>query len=173
MKKKRKKKKNNMKWWVSAYLLVLVLLTLRPFSGNVVAEKEYNLVLFQSLGNYWTHMKNHGLINLWAWEYFPEDLGVFFRNIFTVSFINLGGNILLFMPLGFFFGRFFRRQKGMRTLLTSFFVSAGIELAQFIGLSSRIADVDDVILNVVGGMFGFGLYILYDKWKKGSEGFEE
>lgn len=67
------------------------------------------------------------------------------------------GNIALFVPLGYFASRYCK----INDFLTIFFVtllsSGVIETVQyFIG---RCFDIDDIILNVVGGIVGFLLYI--------------
>ena len=67
------------------------------------------------------------------------------------------GNILLFIPFGFFISNYCKI-KGLGTitivsLLTSFVIES---VQHFIG---RSFDVDDIILNVVGGIMGFLLYI--------------
>lgn len=148
------------------YLILLLLLTLSPFSENVVMEKEYNTVLFHSISNYWNHMERVGWINEWALTYFPGNLPRFIRNLFTVSFVNLAGNVVLFLPMGWILGKSSKKQGVLRTLVACFFLSAGIEVAQFIGLSSRIADVDDVLLNVLGGGTGYLLYKIFHRRKK-------
>ena len=67
------------------------------------------------------------------------------------------GNILLFIPFGYFISNYCKI-KGVGIIsLVSFLTSLIIEVVQhFIG---RSFDVDDIILNVVGGICGFLLYI--------------
>lgn len=67
------------------------------------------------------------------------------------------GNILLFIPFGYFISNYCKI-KGLGTItLVSFLSSFVIETVQhFIG---RSFDVDDILLNVVGGILGFLLYI--------------
>ncbi len=67
------------------------------------------------------------------------------------------GNILLFIPFGFFVSSYCKI-KGLGTItLVSFFSSLTIEIVQrYIG---RSFDVDDIILNVVGGIIGFLIFI--------------
>ena len=60
----------------------------------------------------------------------------------TIAVTIVGGNVLMFVPLGFM-------------LLT-------VGLAVVGGLY-RVVDVDDVILNVVGGSIGFGLWKAYER----------
>lgn len=67
------------------------------------------------------------------------------------------GNIILFIPFGFFISNYCKI-KGLGTItIVSFLTSFVIETVQhFIG---RSFDVDDIILNVVGGIIGFLVYI--------------
>ncbi len=66
------------------------------------------------------------------------------------------GNILLFIPLGYF-ATSYCKIKGLGTItLISLLSSLTIEVTQhYIG---RSFDIDDIILNVVGGIIGFLLY---------------
>ena len=60
------------------------------------------------------------------------------------------------MPLGFFAGYIIKLQNVKPAFLISFIVSVSIELTQmFIG---RVFDVDDIMLNVIGGTFGYFAY---------------
>ncbi len=70
------------------------------------------------------------------------------------------GNILLFIPLGYFFTKYCRIKRLGGIILTSLLASLSIEVVQhFIG---RCFDIDDVILNVTGGVIGFLIYIALD-----------
>ena len=66
------------------------------------------------------------------------------------------GNILLFIPLGYF-ATSYCKIKGLGTItLVSLLSSLTIEVTQhYIG---RTFDIDDIILNVVGGIVGFLIY---------------
>lgn len=66
------------------------------------------------------------------------------------------GNILLFIPLGYF-ATSYCKIKGLGTItLVSLLSSLTIEVIQhYIG---RTFDIDDIILNVVGGVIGFLVY---------------
>ena len=71
-------------------------------------------------------------------------------------------NFLLLAPLGFLLPVQFRKfQSFPRTALTVLVVALLIETLQyFIG---RSADIDDVIINTVGGIFGYLCFMLYAK----------
>ena len=76
---------------------------------------------------------------------------------------NIIGNILLFMPYGFFISYYigFKKKDKWLSLILVFLVSISIELVQLsIG---RCFDVDDILLNLVGGMIGYFIYIIIAK----------
>ena len=83
-------------------------------------------------------------------EILRYDVGTkaFYKQVF--------GNILLFIPLGYF-ATSYCKIKGLGTItLVSLLSSITIEVTQhYIG---RTFDIDDIILNVVGGIVGFLLY---------------
>jgi len=64
----------------------------------------------------------------------------------------------MFLPLGFFAGYLLKLRDLRPALFVTFIVSVTIECTQlFIG---RVFDVDDIILNVVGGACGYFIYTL-------------
>lgn len=71
------------------------------------------------------------------------------------------GNVVVFMPVGVLAPLLGRRWDSWRAMLgLGFAVSVGIELGQLgmsllIGSPYRVADVDDVILNVLGVLLGY------------------
>lgn len=74
---------------------------------------------------------------------------------------NILGNILLFVPFGLFVSHYIKNKKMYPILLISVLVSCSIEFAQTkIG---RTADIDDVILNTLGGVIGYFIYKFSDK----------
>lgn len=75
-----------------------------------------------------------------------------------LMFIQLG-NIMIFLPVGFFVALLWRRAKWWKSMLAGFATSVFIESTQlFIG---RITDIDDVILNTTGALAGFWLFLLF------------
>lgn len=88
--------------------------------------------------------------------------------IFMISLIvrNVGGNILLLMPLGFLAPFLWNKAKSLKgiTILGLVF-SVTIELLQLLetlaGGWGRITDIDDVICNVLGVAIGFLVYIVF------------
>ncbi len=85
-----------------------------------------------------------------------------FKEMFRYSFgsrlfiKNVLGNILLFVPLGFYCAYYIKAKKNYFSFITILLSSLTIEFTQLnIG---RTFDVDDIILNVIGGIIGFLLY---------------
>lgn len=77
---------------------------------------------------------------------------------------QVAGNIILFMPFGFFATYYTKIAKIRNISLITFLVSLTIETVQkFIG---RSFDVDDIILNVLGGILGFLIYVALDAIRK-------
>ena len=73
------------------------------------------------------------------------------------------GNFVMLLPLGIYLPLFYTRLRKaysfFAVLLICFLVSASIELLQ-LATSYRSADIDDVILNTLGGGTGFIIYLL-------------
>lgn len=70
---------------------------------------------------------------------------------------NVVGNIVLFIPFGYFISDFLKAKKISHILIVSIIASLTAELIQ--SQIGRAFDVDDIILNVVGAILGFMFYI--------------
>ena len=70
---------------------------------------------------------------------------------------NTLGNILLFVPYGYFVTRYINGKSLYQLFIISFVTSLTVEILQV--KLGRSFDIDDVILNVIGGMVGYFLYI--------------
>ena len=74
---------------------------------------------------------------------------------------NIVGNVLMFVPYGFFASLYGDIKKPLPALGIVLLASISIECTQL--LIGRIFDIDDILLNVVGGMFGFLFYISLER----------
>lgn len=90
--------------------------------------------------------------------------------LFMISLIvrNVGGNILLFIPLGFLAPIVWKKAKGLKSIIfLGLAVSITIELLQllesFSGGWGRVTDIDDVICNVLGTVIGYYIYAFISK----------
>lgn len=76
---------------------------------------------------------------------------------------NVIGNIVLFIPFGYFVSDYLKAKRTFHILFISILISLTAELIQYkIG---RAFDVDDIILNVVGAIIGFMIYISFQAIK--------
>ena len=124
--------------WVCflAYLLFLgyVLFFSSGFGREDHAEYRYNLTLFQEIGRY------YGIgIRTGAWKLF---------------WLNVVGNVLVFVPLGVFIPSLFQRCRNVFVIgLLSLELSVIVEVTQLV---TRVGsfDVDDLLLNTMGGIIG-------------------
>lgn len=96
----------------------------------------YNLIPFKEIRRFWEYR---------------ETLGAF-----TV-FANLFGNILIFVPYGFLISLFTCKSRFNRTFFWTLNLCIGVEVFQ---LLTRVGsfDVDDLILNTLGGILGWLLF---------------
>ena len=123
-------------------LYIILLFYLLFFSedyGRTMKEQEYryNLQLFQEIRRFWVYRHTLGLKSVC---------------------INLLGNIVAFMPFGFFVPMFGKQRCGFfKTVLISALFSLFVETIQ-LAFKVGAFDVDDLILNTVGGMAGYLLF---------------
>ncbi len=90
-------------------------------------------------------------------EMFRYDFGsaMFYKNVV--------GNMLMFIPYGFFASYFLKLKKPWLILGLTFLVSITIETTQL--LIGRVFDIDDIVLNVIGGLLGFTIFYIVDRVK--------
>lgn len=92
-----------------------------------------------------------------------------FKEILRYDYGSIGfyrqvlGNILLFIPFGYFMSRYCKIKNLFSSLIITVITSGVIECTQF--YIGRCFDVDDIILNAFGGMIGFLIYIAIDSIK--------
>lgn len=105
---------------------------------EISEEYRYNLELFKEIRRFITYR---------------EQLGMF------VVAANLLGNIFIFVPYGFFVSMAGRRRGFFKTFFFSMFLSLAVETVQLI---TRVGsfDVDDILLNTVGGVLGYIVFVL-------------
>ena len=80
-----------------------------------------------------------------------------------IAKINLYGNVIMFLPLGFLLPRVFSKPKGLASvLLATTGIIICVELLQLFTLVGS-CDVDDLILNVVGAAIGYLIFPIQNK----------
>jgi glycopeptide antibiotics resistance protein len=89
-----------------------------------------------------------------------------FREITFLAIINVIGNTLIFVPFGallFIFSK--KLAKFHNTVLLSLLLSLAIETTQYF-TRVGVFDVDDIMLNTLGGIIGWIIYkIVYGIYK--------
>ena len=117
----------------------------------------YVLLLFELLTG--TENNSGAGINLVPFsEIFRYDIG-------SKMFIyNVLGNILLFVPYGYFISRHIDSKSLFQIFILSLITSFTVEFLQV--KLGRSFDVDDIMLNVLGGMCGYFLYKLLELIRK-------
>jgi len=68
-------------------------------------------------------------------------------------FINILGNIVLFVPLSIIFVVVFNFRSNRNVIVWAFLVSLTIEVMQFY-FKAGVSDIDDILLNVLGAVIG-------------------
>lgn len=134
--------------WVLFVLYLLALIYFMFFAESFgrtaepQAEYAYNLELFKEIKRFYIYRKQLG---------------------FKAVFLNLAGNVIGFMPFGFFLPVVSRRgRKWYNALLLGFSLSLCIETIQLVFKVGSF-DVDDLFLNTLGGISGFLFYRVVQK----------
>ena len=136
------------------FIMYLLVLGYHLFLSDILGRREiaegyrYNFVLFKEIIRYITNM---------------EAIG------FKLVLLNLGGNIIAFIPLGTFMSYFFNgsRHTFIKTILIGLILTTlveGIQLVTRVG----ICDVDDILLNFTGVVTGAVLAKVFRKKNKST-----
>ncbi len=154
--------------WPTLVIFLVIIIILRVFyikntSKKLILHEEllllcfitYILLLFELV----TSREYVGGMNLVPFrEMFRYPIGS------SEFYSQVVGNIILFMPFGFFATYYTKINKIRNISFITFLVSLTIEIVQrFIG---RTFDIDDIILNVLGGIAGFLIYVALDAIRK-------
>lgn len=123
------------------YILFLVyFLLFSDWYGRTgeMQEYQYNLVLLKEIRRFWEYR---------------EQVGVY------AMFTNLFGNVLIFVPFGFFMPMASKYRSFFATLFYSFGLSLCVETFQLITKVGSF-DVDDLLLNTAGGVLGYIIFVV-------------
>ncbi len=73
------------------------------------------------------------------------------------ALLNILGNVILFIPIGFIFPLILIRYRDLKKIaVLSISISLFIEFIQF--FVGRSCDIDDLILNFIGGIIGYTIF---------------
>ena len=115
-----------------------------PYAQQI--RSNMNLIPFKTIGNYWKVVRRMELTPL-----------------FRHSVINLGGNVILFIPIGYFLPRLWPSLRNfVFFLLTCTLTITLVEFLQLVTLLGCL-DIDDLILNLTGMLLGYLFFIIFKK----------
>ena len=98
----------------------------------------YNLELFKEIKRFWNYRVQVG---------------------FFAMFTNLFGNVVIFVPFGFFMPMASKYRSFFSTLFYSFGLSLCVETFQLLTKVGSF-DVDDLLLNTLGGVVGYMIFVI-------------
>ena len=78
-------------------------------------------------------------------------------------FKNVVGNMIMFIPFGFFISYFLKFKKFYAIFFLTLLTSITIETTQL--LIGRVFDIDDIFLNIIGGLIGYFIFRIIYKIK--------
>ncbi|MFV0275013.1 MAG: VanZ family protein [Bacilli bacterium] len=155
---------------VSVAVISIRIAYIIKFHNKIVIYKEiynylfvlYILVLFNAVS-----FQDKSLIGTSNFIPFRE---IFRYDIFNdLFFKNVIGNVILMVPYTVYISLFLKPKNILLSLFMVLILSCSIELTQLY-ISGRVFDLDDIILNCIGGIIGYYVYhlivILRNKFPK-------
>lgn len=134
------------------YILILIyFMFLSEAYGRTIADRSYhyNLIPFKELNRFITYRKSLGTVAVMT---------------------NIFGNIMGFIPFGYILPIISKRRRKFSIIgLLSFQLSLSIEVLQLV-LKVGSFDVDDLILNTLGGLIGYFLFWISNKIRRKYDG---
>ena len=131
------------RFWGRVLFIVYMILALyfmffsETLDRTMVSDRyRYNLTLFKEIKRFWEMRDSYG---------------------WSVTLINLLGNIVCFMPFGFLLPTISRKKVFKNVVSVTFLAmvfSMFIETAQLVTKVGAF-DVDDILLNTIGGLAGY------------------
>lgn len=117
--------------------------------SGVMQDYHYNITPFQEIERFWKYR---------------EQLGF-------MAYINLFGNVLIFVPFGFMEPLASKKSSFWATLIDGCLVSLSVEIFQLITKVGRF-DVDDLMLNTTGVALGYICFLVWNaiRRKYGTKG---
>lgn len=140
MKRENKRKIQIISWvFFLIYLVMMVyFLFFSERMGRIPGDRyRYNLVPLTEIRRYLCYRNKIGSFNV---------------------LLNLIGNVLCFVPFGFVIPILTSRQTLLRMVLLSMLASVLVEILQLVSMLGS-CDIDDIILNTLGGLLGYLLFV--------------
>lgn len=151
--------------WPTILIAVVIAVSLRLaylIKGHkkIILYKELLMLIFIIYALCLFHVVTYQDVNFGTNNFVPFK-EIFRYDLGTPKFIkNIIGNIIMFVPFGFFASYFLKSKKIGIPLILTIILTTTIETVQY--YIGRVFDIDDIILNIVGGILGYLLFITMD-----------
>lgn len=133
------------KYALIGYLLSLIYLTLLWYYPNITFHPDY----------YFLNLRP------FVWVYEVYDMGP--KKMMMQLLLNIG----MFVPFGFLLPIAVKRMRRLhKTSAVVLTITLIIEITQY--FMGRSADIDDIIMNFVGGLIGYSLFTLFNRCRIGN-----
>lgn len=140
---------------LSGYIIMLMVFMFTPnyiISGSGIDLTSEN---FDFVGNFKDRI-NTGYWGINLIPFATMRSYIKYSGIFH-ALLNILGNVVLFIPIGYIFPMILKRYRSIKTMaVLSIAISLFIEFIQF--FVGRSCDIDDLILNFVGGIIGYTIF---------------
>lgn len=125
---------------------IFIILTMTILIGGINFNPQYNL------------------INFVPFKFLIETYDMGYKAMIS----QVVANIIMFVPVGLLLPIVLKKCRVLKyTCLYSLLFTFSIEFVQyFIG---RSCDIDDIIMNLIGSVLGYGIYKLFDKILKNNQ----
>ena len=127
------------------YFLIFLLFIILKFDGsfNTLINTHNNII----------NNRDNGILNINLVPF--RTIFIYLRNLPSgFAVYNLFGNIIPFIPLGYFISLYFNKSMFIKIIFIFSFILFLIEFIQFIFLIGFF-DIDDFILNFIGLIIGY------------------
>lgn len=143
--------KKSKRIYLILFILYLVLLFYFLFFSEGMGRLEtdanyrYNITLFREIKRFYVYR---------------DILG------YKAFFFNVFGNIIAFLPFGMLLPKIYEHLKhGVRVTILALELSLLVEIIQLVFKLGSF-DVDDILLNTLGGLIGYFIYFIFDGSRK-------
>lgn len=127
-------------------ILIYVCFFSEDYGRGIISEYyRYNLIPFKEIRRFFVYWK---VVGFWAFM------------------MNMFGNVIAFMPFGFFVPILSHKERKLgRMAFLTLMLSLCIEVIQLLARVGSF-DVDDLILNTLGGILGYFLFYILNKIRR-------
>jgi len=150
--------------WPTVFISVVIMVSTRLCylinnKEKIVLYKELMMLLFAIYILCLFQVVTFQDDSVWAGNNFIPFQEILRYNITSRLFWkNVVGNMLMFLPFGFFVSYYLKVEKVNLPFMLVLVTSLAIEIVQM--MIGRVFDVDDIILNLIGGILGYFIYKL-------------